>query len=174
MEALVRAHAVDRHDVGMVQAGHRLGLALEAVELARVEQGVAGQDLEGDVPAEGDLLGLVDDAHTAAADLAEDAVIPQLLQLGRPRYHHRSGRRRDGLAVFLDLLHADQGREEVADIVRQLGVLGDVFRQGGPFPPAVPGGELVGQLVEQDLASGTALRHVRCPPARRAGRTGFA
>ena len=47
------------------------------------------QHLEGDVPAQRDLLGLVDDAHAAAADLADDAVVAQALQ----RRQRAGGRR---------------------------------------------------------------------------------
>ena len=38
------------------------------------------QKLEGDPAAERELLGLVDDAHAAPADLAEDAVVAQLVR----------------------------------------------------------------------------------------------
>ena len=51
----------------------------EPLEMAGVEQGVRRQDLERDVAAERLLLGLVDDPHAAAADLAEDAEVAEPL-----------------------------------------------------------------------------------------------
>ncbi len=72
--ALVFADAVDLDDVGVVQAGDGLGLGLEAGQV--VGAGVfARQDhLERDDAVEAALPGLVDDAHAAAADLAEQLV----------------------------------------------------------------------------------------------------
>ena len=75
------ADAEDRHDVGMVQLGGGPGLALEPPPLLDVSERLRGQDLEGDVPAERDLLGLVDDPHAAAADLAEDAIVAELFEV---------------------------------------------------------------------------------------------
>ena len=37
-----------------------------------------GQDLEGDMAAERNLLGLVNDPHAAVADLTNDAIIAEL------------------------------------------------------------------------------------------------
>src|SRR2546430_12975672 len=45
-----------------------------ALKVAGIEQCVSEQHLEGDVPAQRLLLGLVHDAHAAPADLAEDAI----------------------------------------------------------------------------------------------------
>ena len=85
VQAVLLADAEDRHDVGVVQLGRRPRLALEAAQLPRVEQGVAGQHLDGHVPAQGELLRLVDDPHAAAAHLPQDLVIPQLPQRRRGR-----------------------------------------------------------------------------------------
>ena len=57
---------------------------------------------------ERDLLGLVDDAHPAPADLADDAIIADLLQSQRIGRRHRLSR---SLLVFLDLLDLDHGRK---------------------------------------------------------------
>ena len=75
------AHAEDRHDVGVVQLGRGPGLALESPALLGVSERLRRQDLERDVAAQRDLLGLVDDAHAAAADLAENAIVAQLLEV---------------------------------------------------------------------------------------------
>ena len=78
--AVVLAHAEDRDDVGVVQPRRGPRLPLEPQHLLRVGQRRIGEDLQGHAAAERLLLGLVDDAHAAAADLAEDAVVAQLLQ----------------------------------------------------------------------------------------------
>ncbi len=77
MVAIVSADAEDWHDVGMVQPGRSPRLALEPQDLLGIGEGRIGEDLERDAPAKRLLLGLVDHAHAAAADLAEDAVIAQ-------------------------------------------------------------------------------------------------
>ena len=80
---VVLAHAEDRHDVGVVQLRRRPRLALESVPLLGVAEDLRRQELQRHVAAEGDLLGLVDDAHPAAADLAEDPVVAQLRPAAR-------------------------------------------------------------------------------------------
>jgi hypothetical protein len=83
-------------------------LALEAAQVPWVDPGVGGQDLDGDVPAQGELLRLVDDAHAAPANLTQDLVIPQLPQ-------RRRGGRGLGLTLLtwrfrrLGLFHQHQG-----------------------------------------------------------------
>ena len=68
------ADLVDLHDVRVLQLGHRLRLGAEAGQLLRAGV-VARQDhLQGDDPVQLHLPGLVDHAHAAAAQLAEDLV----------------------------------------------------------------------------------------------------
>jgi hypothetical protein len=67
----------------VVQPGRGFGLTLEAADALGVEGRLGRQDLEGDVPAERFVDGLVDDAHAAAADLAEQAVLAEPLADGR-------------------------------------------------------------------------------------------
>ena len=71
VHAALAADGVDRHDVGVVQAGRGLGLELEPLQLPGVQRRGERQHLQRHPAAERDLLGLVDDAHAAAADLAE-------------------------------------------------------------------------------------------------------
>ena len=59
-----------------------LRLALEPAPLLGVAEHLRRQHLQRHVPAERDLLGLVDDAHAAAADLADDPVVAELLRRG--------------------------------------------------------------------------------------------
>jgi hypothetical protein len=55
----------------VVQPSRRPRLALETSQVPRVEQAVAGQHLQGDVPTQGLLFGLVDHPHAAPADLTQ-------------------------------------------------------------------------------------------------------
>src|SRR5262249_52123876 len=81
VQAVRLADPVHRHDVGMVQPRRRLRLAFKARQPLVVEQGVRRQHLESNVPSQRYLLRLVDNPHAATADLAQDAVIAQSLQL---------------------------------------------------------------------------------------------
>ena len=107
----VLAHLEDRHDVGVVQPRRGAGLAAEPL----LDHPVAGhrprQDLQRHPAAQRDLLGLVDHAHAAPADLAEDPVVADQ---GRGRIR---GPKTRGLVLALpgiiDLLHFDQRREEI-------------------------------------------------------------
>ena len=66
---------VDRADVGMIQRGRRARFALEALERAGLQRHVFRQELEGDRAIEPRVLGLVDDAHAAAAEEFGDLVV---------------------------------------------------------------------------------------------------
>ena len=71
--AVVRADVVDDDDVGMRQPGHRLCFAKQASFTGRAIF-VAMQELECDSPVELRIVGAVDHAHAAAAELLEDHV----------------------------------------------------------------------------------------------------
>jgi hypothetical protein len=73
--ALVLVDVVDRADVGVVEGGAGLGLALEPLQGDGVAEELLGQELQRDGPVEAGVLGLVDDTHAAAANLLEDAVV---------------------------------------------------------------------------------------------------
>ena len=73
--ALALSDVVDGADAGVVEGGRRLGLPPEALEGLRVLGQLLREELEGDGPAQARVLGLVDDAHAAAAELPEDAVV---------------------------------------------------------------------------------------------------
>ena len=66
---------VDGADVGMVQGRRGPGFALEALQRRRVFFQLSGQKLQGDVPAEVEVLGFIHHAHAAAAKLVQDAVV---------------------------------------------------------------------------------------------------
>src|SRR5262249_36108288 len=65
------------------------------------------------------------------------------------------GERRPDAGVPLDLLDLDQGRELLADLVGHLRQAVDVLLEAWPLAPAIPLGELRGQLVEAAIVAGT-------------------
>ena len=73
--ALVLADVVDGADVRMVQGGGGAGLALEALERLLIAGELRRQELEGHEAAQARVLGLVDHAHAAAAQLVDDAIV---------------------------------------------------------------------------------------------------
>ena len=83
--AVVLAHLVDRHDAGVVEQRHRLGLVLEPPQLVVAGQDAGPDHLQGDGPVEADLAGAVDDAHAAAAELGLDLVVAEVADGGPGR-----------------------------------------------------------------------------------------
>jgi hypothetical protein len=60
----------------MVQRRGSAGFAAEALQRQRIAGNVVGQELQGDKAAQAGILGLVDDAHAAAAaELFNDSVV---------------------------------------------------------------------------------------------------
>ena len=72
---LVLVDLVDRADPGVIERRGRPRLALEALERAGLLGHLHGQELERHVAAELGVLGLVHDAHAAAAELRGDPVV---------------------------------------------------------------------------------------------------
>ena len=83
----VLADLVDLDDVRVREPGDDLGLGPEPVVVAVVGVAAGPDHLQRDEPVQGGLAGLVDDAHAAAADLADDLV-------ARDADPARGGRRR--------------------------------------------------------------------------------
>ena len=79
---IVLVNLVDRADVRMVQSGRSLGFPLETAESLRVVGEFVGQELQGDVATELEVLRLVDHTHAPAADPLEDAVVGDRLPHG--------------------------------------------------------------------------------------------
>ena len=102
MHVPLAADGEDRHDVGVVQPGHGLGLAAEPLHRLLIGDGAESEDLERDAAAQRRLLGLVDHAHAAPAELAEDLELAQCRRL----LGGRSGR-------SMDELDAGQARLEL-------------------------------------------------------------
>ena len=115
----------------MVERGGGAGFVFEAGQLLLVEHGGERQHLQGDAAAEGDLLGFVDDAHAAAADLAEDA---EVAEAGAIASQSTAGRASSGTRGRLsgrlvgqlrcDVLHEVQVAEAFGQLVGNIGVFG--------------------------------------------------
>ena len=72
---------VHGHYVGVVEQGRGLGLALEALERLVVGAEPGGERLERDEAVQDRVVGLVDLAHRAAAELADDRVLANPLAI---------------------------------------------------------------------------------------------
>ena len=66
---------IDGADIGVIEGGGGLGLALEALQGLMVLGHIIGQELERYETVELGVLGLVDHAHAAAAQLFENPVM---------------------------------------------------------------------------------------------------
>ncbi len=159
----IAADLEDRHDVGVVHPRRGLGLAAEPLQRLAVADRVSWQDLQRHAAAERDLLGLVDHAHPAPADLAEDPVIADLAE---PRGRGRRRRGRLAPRVAVGLLDLGQGREHLPDLVGHLGQAVDVLLQARPLAAAVALGELLGELVEPPVVAGTGCQRHGLSPLR--------
>src|ERR1019366_6471345 len=73
--AVLVVNFVDGADVRMIQCRGGFGFALKAAECLRVFGYLVGQEFERNKATELHICGLIDHAHAAAADLAEDAVV---------------------------------------------------------------------------------------------------
>ncbi len=66
----------------MLERGHEVGLALEALRELAVDGDGGLERLDRHGATQGLLNGLVDDGHAATADLAEDSTVPDLVHHG--------------------------------------------------------------------------------------------
>lgn len=158
VQTVLLADAEDRDDVRVVQPGGGLSLADEPLRVRRVVQQLRRQHLDRDAPTERDLFRLVHDAHPAVPDLAEDAVVAQLSQGRRLRL-----RRRRVHAFAFDALHHLERGEQVLDPLGEVGMGGNVLRDGRAFAPPAAGCELLGQFVQSSLI-GSSFGHGRLVP----------
>lgn len=75
--ALVLACVVDGDDVGVIEPARDLGFAHEALDdLGLVDQ-LIGQELDGDLAAQGGVFAFVDGPHAAATEQPDDLVLPK-------------------------------------------------------------------------------------------------
>ena len=73
--AMMLAHIVDGADVWMIQRGSSPGLAPEPFACQQIVRKLLGQEFERDHSVQSGILGLVDHAHPAAAELLEHAIM---------------------------------------------------------------------------------------------------
>jgi|GEM_PF-2811311 len=73
-QALMGPDVVDCQDVRMVQRARRARFEFEATQTVHVAGQIGREDLDGDVPPETGVEGLVDLSHTSRANRGEDAV----------------------------------------------------------------------------------------------------
>ncbi len=145
----------------MMQPGGDPGLAFEAGAEPGVEEAAANQDLQGHAPAQGFLLGFVDDPHSAAPDLAEDAEVAQPLQghlrTGQPGRAEAPG----GVArPRLERLDQAQRRQQRLDAIGQLGMAATVFRDRRTLAPSQPLEILLGDGLQVLIGLRIDVRHV--------------
>ena len=120
------------------------------------------------MPAERVLLGLVDDAHAAAADLAEDAVVAELAQrrdsVARVRLVGPGAAGGAGLRFSITTRAGNRSRISSASS----GIAGGVLADGRPLAAAVALDELLGESVDQ-IRVGVDSRSWRSPSRKIAG-----
>jgi len=73
--ALVLADVVDGADVGMIQCRGGLRFALKAGKRLRIAGNLFGQEFQGHESVQAGIFGLINDAHAAATELLDDAVM---------------------------------------------------------------------------------------------------
>jgi hypothetical protein len=66
---------MDRADIGMIESRRCPRFRLKSFQGQRVAFKVRWQELQGHMPTEAEVFGLVDDAHSSPAQLLQDAVM---------------------------------------------------------------------------------------------------
>jgi len=82
-DAVVLAHLINLHDIGVPQAGDRLGFAAEAPQLLRGGMAAGQHHFEGYRAFQGEVARLVDHAHAAVAQDALDLIAGDVRKLIR-------------------------------------------------------------------------------------------
>ena len=75
VDFVATADFVNRANSRMIECRGQAGLTLKAGESERIFDDFIRQKLQGDLTVQSGVLGLVDDAHVAASQLAEHAVM---------------------------------------------------------------------------------------------------
>jgi len=149
---------VDGHDIGVVQAGRRLGLELEPLQLSRIHGPGERQDLQCYAAAQGDLLSLEDHPHPAPADLSDESEISEdlgLLLHRRPWIDFDPGScTRAGCRGASELGHQLDRREQPPQLLGALRKIAGKIAQDHPFPGLDPVGQLFGPVGQGGIALG--------------------
>src|SRR5262245_7474091 len=147
MDAALATDEVDVDDVGVVQMGGGLHLAPEPLELLGIERPGKGQHLQGNAPAEGDLLPLEDNAHTAPADFSNEPEVSEVTQKFRS----------SGTWVVVRQVsragpgHRPHGREELTKDTGNRWTAADVVLDEPPLATVDAVQELIGRLGDERL-----------------------
>ena len=116
------------------------------------------QDLQRHAAAQRFLLGLVDNAHAAAADFTQQAEVAQPLAGGAPagtspdRRCSRSTSPVPGLKSSTN----PEDREELADLAGQVGMTRGIFVDRRTFASPAAIEEFLGEVLDRGLVSGRA------------------
>src|SRR6185312_10286551 len=86
--AFMLVNLVNRADVGVVQRGGRPCFPAEAFEGLRIFRKLIREEFQGHITAKLNVLGLVDDTHSAATELFYDAVMGDCLPVKWLRLRH--------------------------------------------------------------------------------------
>src|SRR5438552_556050 len=78
---IVFLHFINRADVGVVQGGSGASLELEPLQRSGNAVDAVGQKFQSHTSAQPDILRLVHDSHTAAAQLGQDPIVGDGLAL---------------------------------------------------------------------------------------------
>ena len=79
MQTLDLLHGMEGDDVRVIESGDRPRLSLETLQMARLRGQLRGEHLEGDAPAEAQVLGEKDLSHSTLAEPLEHLVMSERL-----------------------------------------------------------------------------------------------
>ncbi|OHB77932.1 MAG: hypothetical protein A2W31_16430 [Planctomycetes bacterium RBG_16_64_10] len=132
MESVLVARPKDRDNVRVVEAGGRLRLALEALQLLVENENVLGQNLDSYPARKQPLLSLVHNSHTAAADLSNQGEVANLAgQADRWGTPNRGCVFR--LLIDPQLFQHGDSRKQLLNLPGITWMLGGVIRHRGAF-----------------------------------------
>src|SRR5262249_8523 len=86
--AVLFADVMNRADVGMIEGGSSASLAMESLQRLAIPRKVIRKKFESDETAQASILGLINHAHTASAELLQDTVVRDSSPEDRLRVRH--------------------------------------------------------------------------------------
>lgn len=145
MQPVVLADAEDGDDVGVAQPSGGPRLAAKPQHFLFGEQRVPGKHLDRHVPIERLLVRLVDDAHPAAANLADDLEVAQVRRWLRQTAATDRGTA-TGFLLPAKLLDHRHGGKKLLDLPGELRMPGSILRDRRSLAAAQPRGKFVRQF----------------------------
>jgi hypothetical protein len=142
-------------------------LAQQALSGLLVLGRILGKALDGDDSAESGILGLVDNAHAATADLAENPEVSEPFQ--RRTASRRAAANGTPAAVGAEVLHPEQERKQIADLLGQRRIPLTIVVERRPLAAALAVEELLRQRLDgvAVAAAGRGVRHRMNLPKRK-------